>query len=248
MLRHCLLLVPALLAFSCGRPDAAAPDAHSVQGGTVTQDAPAVGRIMPRVQVPVHSSWGGVVTNRPVKVGDRVTAGAKLLEVRPQLTDRDRVDARRQLQGAQVGLEEAVEISDGKNLLGQAMRLVQGRGSLERMRAGAERSRRADALLDRVGLSDREGHRPSELSGGQQQRVAIARAMAANPDVLLADEPTGALDQAMGAEILQLLLDLSGEGRTLVVVTHDEVLAARLPRAVRMLDGRVERDERVAGH
>ncbi len=168
--------------------------------------------------------------------------------MRPQLTDRDRVDARRQLQGAQVGLEEAVEISDGKNLLGQAMRLVQGRGSLERMRAGAERSRRADALLDRVGLSDREGHRPSELSGGQQQRVAIARAMAANPDVLLADEPTGALDQAMGAEILQLLLDLSGEGRTLVVVTHDEVLAARLPRAVRMLDERVERDERVAGH
>lgn len=111
-----------------------------------------------------------------------------------------------------------------------------------------ERRRRAAALLDRVGLSDREGHRPSELSGGQQQRVAIARAMAANPDVLLADEPTGALDQAMGAEILQLLLALSGEGRTLVVVTHDEELAARLPRAVRMLDGRVERDERVAGH
>lgn len=143
MLRHSLLLVPALLAFSCGGPDAAAPDAHTVQRGTVTQDALAVGRIMPRVQVPVHSPWGGVVTNRPVKVGDRVTAGAKLLEVRPQLTDRDRLDARRQLQGAQEGLEEAVEISDGKNLLGQAMRLVQGRGSLDRMRAGAERSRRA---------------------------------------------------------------------------------------------------------
>ena len=72
--------------------------------------------------------------------------------------------------------------------------------------------------------------------------MAIARAMAANPDVLLADEPTGALDQAMGAEILALLLELNSEGKTLVVVTHDEDLASKLPRAVRMVDGRVVQD------
>ena len=105
-----------------------------------------------------------------------------------------------------------------------------------------ERRRRAATLLERVGLGNRADHRPSELSGGQQQRVAIARAMAANPDVLLADESTGALDQAMGAEILALLQELNSEGKTLVVVTHDEDLASKLPRAVRMVDGRVVQD------
>lgn len=143
MPRTLLPFVPVLLAFACSGPEASGPESHTVSRGTVTQDALAVGRIMPRVQVPVHSSWGGVVTNRPVKVGDTVAVGAKLLEVRPQLTDRDRLDAKRQLAGAQEGLADAVEISDGKNLLGQAMRFVQGGNSLDRMRAGAERSRRA---------------------------------------------------------------------------------------------------------
>ncbi len=102
-----------------------------------------------------------------------------------------------------------------------------------------DRRRRALALLDRLGLADRAGHKPAELSGGQQQRVAIARAMVTEPSLLLADEPTGALDQATGASIMTLLDELHAEGMTLIIVTHDENLGARMPRCLRMLDGRI---------
>ena len=109
-----------------------------------------------------------------------------------------------------------------------------------------ERRARAADLLRRVGLDDRRHHRPAELSGGQQQRVAIARALAADPPLILADEPTGNLDSQVGGEIVDLLLELHSEGRTVVVITHDESLAARAERTVRLLDGRVFSDERVA--
>jgi putative ABC transport system ATP-binding protein len=103
-----------------------------------------------------------------------------------------------------------------------------------------ERERRGRELLAAVSLTARAGHRPAELSGGEQQRVAIARALANDPALILADEPTGNLDSATAAEILDLLLALHDErGRTLVIVTHDEQVAARASRRVRLRDGKL---------
>ena len=104
----------------------------------------------------------------------------------------------------------------------------------------AIRRERARSLLARVGLGDRLRHRPGELSGGQRQRVAIARALANEPDLLLADEPTGELDRSTSAGILRLFQGLVDEGTTLVVATHDLDLAAGARRTVRMVDGRID--------
>ena len=100
-----------------------------------------------------------------------------------------------------------------------------------------ERSRRARNMLKRVGLSDRMGHYPNQLSGGQQQRVAIARALVTNPSILLADEPTGALDQKTGKQIMQLFRELNEEGRTIIMITHDMNIAANAKRVVHIIDG-----------
>jgi putative ABC transport system ATP-binding protein len=105
------------------------------------------------------------------------------------------------------------------------------------------RRERASAALAAVGLGQRELFRPSKLSGGERQRVAIARALVGRPAIVLADEPTGNLDSASGASILELLWELNaGEGATIIVITHDRDLAARLPRQVQLLDGRIVRD------
>jgi putative ABC transport system ATP-binding protein len=101
-------------------------------------------------------------------------------------------------------------------------------------------------LLGRVGLADRAEHKPTELSGGQMQRVAIARALAMRPDVLLADEPTGNLDSSAGGDIMQLFSELWEQGRTVVVITHDQSLARRASRIVEIHDGRIVSDTAAA--
>ena len=104
-----------------------------------------------------------------------------------------------------------------------------------------EASRRAEALLDRVGLGDRLTHRPGELSGGEQQRVALARALLLEPRLLLADEPTGNLDSATGEDMHALFVELNQErGMTMLVVTHNQDLARRMPRQLRMVDGAMQ--------
>ena len=107
----------------------------------------------------------------------------------------------------------------------------------------AERRQRAGRALELVGLSDRAGHRQNQLSGGQQQRVAIARALATGPRILLADEPTGNLDAQSTDEVLGMFDELNAEGRTVVVITHENEVAHRARRLIRVADGRIVADE-----
>ena len=106
-----------------------------------------------------------------------------------------------------------------------------------------ERRRRAEEMLERVGLAERMDHLPSQLSGGQQQRVAVARALVGNPSILLADEPTGALDQKTGRQIMALFRELNQEKRTIVMITHDMNIAANARRVVHIIDGEITEGE-----
>lgn len=104
----------------------------------------------------------------------------------------------------------------------------------------AERKLRAQEALEKVGLKDRMKHRPNELSGGQKQRVAIARALVTQPSLILADEPTGALDTKTGIQIMDLFKELNNEGHTIVIVTHNDEIGTSCPRLVRIRDGKIE--------
>jgi len=115
-------------------------------------------------------------------------------------------------------------------------------GLLYRGGRAAERRLLAEAAIERVGLSHRAGHRPNQLSGGEQQRTAIARALAGRPALVMADEPTGNLDTATGAAILELLRELHADGTTIVVITHDHDVAAAMQRRIEIRDGRIIRD------
>jgi len=110
-----------------------------------------------------------------------------------------------------------------------------------------QRKEMALAALERVGLADRAGKFPSQLSGGQQQRVSIARALAGNPPVILADEPTGALDSKTGKEVLEFLQKLNKEGTTIVLITHDNEIASQIKRVVRIQDGKIVSDQTKEG-
>ncbi|WP_052488402.1 ABC transporter ATP-binding protein [Streptomyces sp. 150FB] len=130
------------------------------------------------------------------------------------------------------GLSAAENVATGLLYAGVARRL---------------RSPLAAAALDRVGLAHRVGHLPHQLSGGERQRVAIARALVNEPALVLADEPTGALDTANGRAVLDLLIKLNSEGTTIAVITHDRDIAARLPRQVEIRDGRIVSDDGASG-
>src|SRR5213075_2097119 len=112
----------------------------------------------------------------------------------------------------------------------------------------AQLRERADRVLASVGLAGREDHPPSQLSGGQQQRVAIARALINDPEVLLADEPTGNLDSRTSVEIMAIFQELNDEGKTVVLITHEPDIAQYAKRVVHVRDGKIEKDERIEQH
>ncbi len=146
------------------------------------------------------------------------------------------------------------ELSDIRNheigFIFQGFNLIANLNALENVElpllyrgvAKSERIRLSEAALKKVGLEKRMDHRPSQLSGGQQQRVAIARAIAQAPPILLADEPTGNLDSSSSKEIMQILKQLNQEGHTLILITHDNNIAAQAPRIIRMMDGKIVED------
>ena len=151
------------------------------------------------------------------------------------------------------------ELSDIRNreigFIFQGFNLIANLNALENVElpllyrgvAKQERIRLAKEALKKVGLEKRMDHRPSQLSGGQQQRVAIARAIAQAPPIILADEPTGNLDSHSSKEIMQILKKLHEDGHTLILITHDNEIAAQAPRIIRMRDGRVVEDTKEAG-
>ena len=109
--------------------------------------------------------------------------------------------------------------------------------------SASERKKRAKAILERIGLSDKMRNLPNQLSGGQQQRVAIARALVTEPTILLADEPTGALDQKTGTQVMELFEELNNDGRTIIMITHDNAIARHAKRVVKILDGYLTEQE-----
>lgn len=146
------------------------------------------------------------------------------------------------------------ELSDIRNreigFIFQGFNLIPGLTALENVElpliyrgvSKKERLKLAQVALEKVGLANRMTHKPAEMSGGQQQRVAIARAIAQAPPVILADEPTGNLDSGSTAEIMEILKDLHAEGRTVILITHDNEIAARAKRIIRIMDGRIVAD------
>lgn len=158
------------------------------------------------------------------------------------------------LHGADVSELTDDELSDIRNkeigFIFQGFNLIANLTALENVelpliyRGVGKKQRRelAEAALEKVGLANRMTHKPAEMSGGQQQRVAIARAIAQAPPIILADEPTGNLDSGSTGEIMQIMKELHKEGRTIILITHDNEIAARAERVIKIKDGRIESD------
>lgn len=155
------------------------------------------------------------------------------------------------LDGIKIGTEDESVLARIRNkevgFIFQSFYLMQRQTALENVRMPLiyanmpekKQIETATEMLQRVGLGDKINYYPNQLSGGQQQRIAIARAMANNPNILLADEPTGALDQKTGAQVMELFHELNEEGRTIIMITHDAKIASHAKRIVRILDGNI---------
>ena len=164
------------------------------------------------------------------------------------------------LHGQDVSHMSDDELSDVRNkeigFIFQGFNLIAGLTALENVElpliyrgvGKRERMRLADTALDKVGLAKRKTHKPSEMSGGQQQRVAIARAIAQAPPVILADEPTGNLDSGSTKEIMEILQKLHEEGRTVILITHDNEIAAQAKRVIKIIDGKIVQDSNIADY
>ena len=158
------------------------------------------------------------------------------------------------LHGQDVSHMSDNELSDVRNkeigFIFQGFNLIAGLTALENVElpliyrgvGKRERLRLADIALNKVGLEQRKTHKPAEMSGGQQQRVAIARAIAQAPPIILADEPTGNLDSGSSKEIMEILKTLHEEGRTVILITHDNEIAAKAKRVIKIIDGRIVQD------
>ena len=183
-----------------------------------------------------HSGSGNSTLMNMLGCLDTPTSGAYFLEGRDVSRLRD--DELSEIRNVQIGF------------IFQGFNLISGLDALENVELpllyrGIGKSQRRQLAMDalrRVGLAERLHHRPAEMSGGQQQRVAIARAIAARPPLLLADEPTGNLDTRSGREVMDILWDLHAEGRTIILITHDEGIASSAQRIVRIQDGKVLED------
>ena len=188
------------------------------------------------VAVVGHSGSGKSTLMNMLGCLDTPTSGAYFLEGRDVSRLRD--DELSEIRNVQIGF------------IFQGFNLIPGLDALENVELpllyrGIGKSQRRQLAMDalrRVGLAERLHHRPAEMSGGQQQRVAIARAIAARPPLLLADEPTGNLDTRSGREVMDILWDLHAEGRTIILITHDEGIASSAQRIVRIQDGKVLED------
>ncbi|MCM1252024.1 MAG: ABC transporter ATP-binding protein [Clostridium sp.] len=164
------------------------------------------------------------------------------------------------LHGQDVSHMSDDELSDVRNkeigFIFQGFNLIAGLTALENVElpliyrgvGKKERLRLADTALNKVGLEKRKGHKPAEMSGGQQQRVAIARAIAQAPPVILADEPTGNLDSGSTKEIMEILQKLHEEGRTVILITHDNEIAAQAKRVIKIMDGKIVQDSNIADY